>query len=440
MASALVTACVLPILAQNAHATFPGSNGKLAFTRTNSSSTSLSDIFTINSDGSVLTQLTSGLRARYPSWSPDGSKIAFQVTNSDGSVDEIYVMNADGSGQTKLVSLPESLGAPVWYPDGLRVGFMSYSSSTSYAINIDGTGGLVAEAGGPTYDSSLAPDGSLRLVNISVCAGGQISSSPAYGRSGQACDSHTGTTNPDGSGLIQLTMDQDQSSGPVWSSDSTKVAFQSLQRNVSDSRKLEVMNRDGSGRSALTVSTYDTDLSWQPVITTSTTTDGGSDSTATSTDSTTQTTATPQTASQSTKPAVKLVLPQCKKGLLKTKCKKLRARRSQWRKLRAKVTPNTGNTVQFNAVLRKGKRCFGLAGKQKIKLKKMRCGRARARWIGAKTSKSTSSTHYLKLKKRIPKKLRGYRMTVQVRAFPTGVDSATTATLTATAKRTFKLR
>ena len=42
---------------------------------------------------------------RDPSWSPDGSQIAF-TSNRDGNV-EIYVMNDDGSGQTRLTNNDE---------------------------------------------------------------------------------------------------------------------------------------------------------------------------------------------------------------------------------------------------------------------------------------------------------------------------------------------
>jgi len=49
-----------------------------------------------------------------PTWSPDGSKIAF--VRKDG----IYVMNADGSGQRRLT---DAGGGPAWSPDGSKIAF-----------------------------------------------------------------------------------------------------------------------------------------------------------------------------------------------------------------------------------------------------------------------------------------------------------------------------
>ena len=43
----------------------------------------------------------------YPSFSPDGSKIAFS-SDRDGNY-EIYVMNADGSNQTRLTNNPATI-------------------------------------------------------------------------------------------------------------------------------------------------------------------------------------------------------------------------------------------------------------------------------------------------------------------------------------------
>ena len=53
-------------------------------------------IFVMNADGSDQVNLSnSPEHDYYPSWSPDGTKIAFDR----GSKNDIFVMNADGSDQ-----------------------------------------------------------------------------------------------------------------------------------------------------------------------------------------------------------------------------------------------------------------------------------------------------------------------------------------------------
>jgi Tol biopolymer transport system component len=49
-----------------------------------------------------------------PSWSSDGSKIAFHSEHDGKS--EIYVMDADGSNQTRLTDNPAGDGYPSWSP------------------------------------------------------------------------------------------------------------------------------------------------------------------------------------------------------------------------------------------------------------------------------------------------------------------------------------
>ena len=88
---------------------------KLLFIRDSASAV---DLYTANADGSELTQLTTDTVPieTEPSWSPDAQRIAFtRFANVIGAVDELFVMNADGSQPTRIAVSGE---APDWSPDG----------------------------------------------------------------------------------------------------------------------------------------------------------------------------------------------------------------------------------------------------------------------------------------------------------------------------------
>ena len=53
----------------------------------------------------------------FPTWSPDGERIAYTTFLPDGN-DDIFVMNADGSSPTRLTSGPEYDADPDWSPNG----------------------------------------------------------------------------------------------------------------------------------------------------------------------------------------------------------------------------------------------------------------------------------------------------------------------------------
>jgi Tol biopolymer transport system component len=63
---------------------------------------------------------------RYPSYSPDGTQIAFRgdldLAEPTGD-EELYVMNADGTGVRQLTSNADFDSAPSWSPDGRRILF-----------------------------------------------------------------------------------------------------------------------------------------------------------------------------------------------------------------------------------------------------------------------------------------------------------------------------
>jgi Tol biopolymer transport system component len=104
---------------------------KIAFER----SVSQSEIYVMNADGSNVTQLTT-TGGSDPKWSPDGSKIVFYQNN--GSIPAIWVMNADGSGKTNLTPTASTGGwIPTWSPDGTRIAFHTNRDGVDeiYVIN-----------------------------------------------------------------------------------------------------------------------------------------------------------------------------------------------------------------------------------------------------------------------------------------------------------------
>ena len=76
---------------------------------------------------------------RDPSWSPDGSRIAF-TSYRDGNWD-IYVMDADGSNQQRLTDNPAVDRMPSWSADGSRIAFVSGRDGNwdIYVMDADGS-------------------------------------------------------------------------------------------------------------------------------------------------------------------------------------------------------------------------------------------------------------------------------------------------------------
>jgi hypothetical protein len=108
------------------------------------------DIYVINADGSgTSTNITkdSPVEDMQPSWSPDGTKIAWLIKNQWGS--NAYVMDADGSNVIQVGFNNRSFGVQ-WIPDGrLFTGWIWESKDEicqNCISNIDGTG--VINAGG----------------------------------------------------------------------------------------------------------------------------------------------------------------------------------------------------------------------------------------------------------------------------------------------------
>jgi TolB protein len=212
------------------------------------------ELYMSDADGNGVTRLTDDpAPSRWPSLSPDGSKVAF-ASNRDGMWN-VYVMNLDGSGLVDVsqeANLPWGFDAyPDWSPDGTKLAF---SANTDVRSGLDivvydfATKKLTDLTPGGTGDDwrpRWSPDGR------------RIAFANAY-RS-----FHVFVVNADGSGLRQLTFDSGWQIEPTWSPDGTKIAYTAWPNQRSD---IFVMDADGSNVRDLTNTprSMETQASWSP--------------------------------------------------------------------------------------------------------------------------------------------------------------------------------
>jgi Tol biopolymer transport system component len=242
---AIAVGVVLP--AAPADATFPGSDGRLAFTRDRSGTT---DAYFLRKGsfhrltlGFNITRLSWSPRGNQlvfsatgpegdseifalvrgaienltedpaedidPDWSPDGTKLVF-VSNRGGSY-QVYTMNADGSAVIQVGVQDVGAAWPKWSPDGSRIAFggCGFIYPGICIMNVDGSQETLVADRAQMPDWS--PDGSEIVYSCDLQIGGYA-----------IC-----VMNPDTYEFRILAVNgfNQQYLAPVYSPDGARVAF-----------------------------------------------------------------------------------------------------------------------------------------------------------------------------------------------------------------------
>ena len=204
-------------------------------------------------DTASLRQLTETTQGRQwaPRWSPDGTRVLYS-SNQTGNWD-IYVMNADGTGQHPITDNPARDEYASWSPDGTTIAFGSDRDGhrnrefAIFLMNADGSNvHRFSRLESMNAVPSFSPDGSRLTWVDSVCDRGGCGPSHVY------------VGNLDGTGIRRLTQGATNEWNPVFSPDGTKVAFmtQSLPDIFTSGGDtpydIKTVNIDGTGLTNLT--------------------------------------------------------------------------------------------------------------------------------------------------------------------------------------------
>lgn len=189
-----------------------------------------SSIYVLNGDGSGRREIGEG---RYPTWSPDGRRVAVVGRN----LDSLYVLDVE-SGESQRLAYKSGIEYPSWSPDGQRIAFR-VNCGDIWVINEDGTDLHRLTDRGPGACASL-PSWSPRGTRMTFCI------SPDYWTADQHRDVYV--TSADGSGVIRLTDGTGYYHNPRWSPQGGKIAFN---RFNGGEEEILVMNDDGSEQTLL---------------------------------------------------------------------------------------------------------------------------------------------------------------------------------------------
>ena len=212
------------------------------------------DIWTVPTAGGEPRRLTTMPgREMAPQFSPDGRWIVFQSDFGGVNVRDLYLVAADGGEPVRLTEHPLSDTSPSWSPDSTKIYFSTGMYFDSSVAVIDVRTKQITRVGSGGGAPHLSPDGnSIVLTRNPKPRDDDQSNQDIYVMSASGGDARLLT--PDTFDALDRT--------PVWSPDSSKIAFISDRNGWNNLGVIDV--ETGRSRMLLTEAIEHSEPRWSP--------------------------------------------------------------------------------------------------------------------------------------------------------------------------------
>lgn len=190
------------------------------------------EVYVMKTDGTGVKKIADD--ARWSSWSAGGKRILFSRASPDNKTFDLFTINTDGAGLVQLTRDARRNSTPVFSPDGKKIAFISTRDADKYQIyvmNADGSNvkRLTTDPSVAYYNPQWSPDGK-RLV--------------FYAEKGDRKDQVWVMNAGDGSGQTLLTGGIGHNTSPAWSADGKRIIFTS--NRDGEDKAIYTMKSDGS--------------------------------------------------------------------------------------------------------------------------------------------------------------------------------------------------